>query len=111
MTRSTTIWIDGDSPARLDKGKSDLAADGRTFCVRSLGADNVLEYTAGPFEQRGHDVDIVLGTMGGDIPKGSLSNWSRAWTRRAAYSRQGRETAHTCVAILHTWSACWDCCG
>ena len=34
--------------------------------VRQLGADEVIDYTAGPFEDAVHDVDIVLDTVGGD---------------------------------------------
>ncbi len=34
--------------------------------LRELGADEVIDYTATPFEQVAHDVDVVLDTVGGD---------------------------------------------
>lgn len=34
--------------------------------VRSLGADEVIDYEATPFEEVAHDVDIVLDTVGGE---------------------------------------------
>jgi len=34
--------------------------------LRSLGADEVIDYSATPFEEVVHDVDFVLDTMGGD---------------------------------------------
>lgn len=40
--------------------------------VRSLGADEVLDYTTEPFERRVHDVDLVLDTRGGDVLERSL---------------------------------------
>lgn len=33
--------------------------------VRSLGADEVIDYTSTPFEQMVHDIDLVLDTVGG----------------------------------------------
>ena len=35
--------------------------------VRSLGADEVVDYAARPFEQVVHDLDVVLDTVGGEI--------------------------------------------
>lgn len=40
--------------------------------VRSLDADEVLDYTAEPFEHRVHDVDLVLDTQGGETLERSL---------------------------------------
>jgi len=40
--------------------------------VRSLGAEQVIDYQAGPFEKAVHDVDVVLETVGGDITERSL---------------------------------------
>lgn len=40
--------------------------------VRSLGADEVIDYTAGPFEKAVHEVDVVIDTVGGDVPEHSL---------------------------------------
>lgn len=34
--------------------------------VRDLGADEVVDYTAGPFEERAGMVDVVIDTVGGD---------------------------------------------
>jgi NADPH:quinone reductase-like Zn-dependent oxidoreductase len=34
--------------------------------VKSLGADEAIDYTAGPFEQKAKDIDIVFDTIGGD---------------------------------------------
>ena len=39
--------------------------------VRSLGAE-AIDYTQGPFEQAVHDVDVVIDTVGGDLPQRSL---------------------------------------
>jgi NADPH:quinone reductase-like Zn-dependent oxidoreductase len=36
--------------------------------VRSLGAETVIDYNATPFETVVHDVDIVIDTVGGDLP-------------------------------------------
>jgi NADPH:quinone reductase-like Zn-dependent oxidoreductase len=35
--------------------------------VRGLGADEVIDYTATPFEEVVHDVDLVLDTIGDDV--------------------------------------------
>ncbi|MDR3575715.1 MAG: NADP-dependent oxidoreductase [Anaerolineaceae bacterium] len=40
--------------------------------VRSLGADQVIDYQAGPFEKSVHDVDIVIDTVGGEVSQRSL---------------------------------------
>jgi NADPH:quinone reductase-like Zn-dependent oxidoreductase len=34
--------------------------------VRSLGADEFIDYTSQPFEQAAHDMDVVFDTVGGD---------------------------------------------
>jgi len=47
--------------------------------VRSLGAE-IIDYTAGPFEQQVHDLDVVLDTVGGDIPQRSLQVLRRGGT-------------------------------
>jgi NADPH:quinone reductase-like Zn-dependent oxidoreductase len=39
--------------------------------VRSLGAENVIDYNATPFETVVHDMDVVIDTVGGDIPERS----------------------------------------
>ncbi len=41
--------------------------------VRSLGAEKVIDYTAGPFEDAVHDMDVVVDTVGGDLPERSLN--------------------------------------
>lgn len=41
--------------------------------VRSLGADEVIDYTAGPFEQKVKDVDVVLDTVSRDDGLRSMS--------------------------------------
>lgn len=40
--------------------------------VRGLGADEVVDYTAGPFEERVAPVDLVLDSLGGETQKRSL---------------------------------------
>ncbi len=40
--------------------------------VRSLGAEEVIDYTAGPFEEKVRDVDVVIDTVGGDLWERSL---------------------------------------
>ena len=40
--------------------------------VRSLGAENVIDYQAVPFETVVHDIDVVIDTVGGDLPERSF---------------------------------------
>lgn len=40
--------------------------------VRSLGAEQAIDYKAAPFESVVHDIDVVIETVGGDIPQRSL---------------------------------------
>jgi NADPH:quinone reductase-like Zn-dependent oxidoreductase len=40
--------------------------------VRSLGAEQVIDYQAGPFEKAVHDVDVVIDSVGGDVSERSL---------------------------------------
>ena len=40
--------------------------------VRSLGAEEVIDYQATPFETVVHDLDVVLDTVGGDVQDRSL---------------------------------------
>jgi NADPH:quinone reductase-like Zn-dependent oxidoreductase len=47
--------------------------------VRGLGAE-AIDYTAGPFEQKVREVDVVLDTVGGDIPQRSLQTLRRGGT-------------------------------
>lgn len=51
-----------------NKGATVIAtASGRNAeFVRSLGADEFIDYTAGPFEQSVRDVDVVFDAVGGD---------------------------------------------
>ena len=44
-----------------------------TDFVRSLGADEVIDYKATPFERVVHNVDVVLDTLGGDTQERSYS--------------------------------------
>jgi NADPH:quinone reductase-like Zn-dependent oxidoreductase len=39
--------------------------------VRSLGADEVIDYTATQFQDAVHDVDVVFDTVGGDVTERS----------------------------------------
>lgn len=41
--------------------------------VRSLGVEHVIDYTATPFEQVTHDVDLVLDTIGGETLQRSMA--------------------------------------
>ena len=41
--------------------------------VRSLGAEQAIDYRAGPFESAVKDIDAVIDTVGGDIPQRSLA--------------------------------------
>ena len=52
---------------------------GNADFVKSLGADSVLEYDRGPFNQNLKDVDLVLDTVGGDTLDRS---WRLRSTRR-----------------------------
>lgn len=40
--------------------------------LMELGADEVIDYTAGPFEDRVREVDVVLDTLGGEVQERSL---------------------------------------
>lgn len=40
--------------------------------VRSLGADDVIDYNAGPFEERASGFDVVIDGVGGDVLERSL---------------------------------------
>jgi len=44
------------------------ASAGNLEFVRSLGAETVIDYNATPFETVVRDVDVVIDTVGGDIP-------------------------------------------
>ena len=48
------------------------ASAGNTDFVRSLGADQVVDYQAAPFETVVHDLDIVFDTVGGEVFNRSL---------------------------------------
>jgi len=47
------------------------ASAGNSEFVRSIGADTVIDYNVAPFETVIHDVDVVVDTVGGDIPERS----------------------------------------
>ncbi len=47
--------------------------------VRSLGAE-AIDYRAGPFEQKVQDVDVVIDTVGGELPQRSLKVLRRGGT-------------------------------
>ena len=51
-----------------------------TGFVRSLGAETVIDYTATPFEQVVHDVDLVLDTIGGETLQHSMQVVKRGGT-------------------------------
>jgi NADPH:quinone reductase-like Zn-dependent oxidoreductase len=44
------------------------ASAGNLEFVRSLGAESAIDYNAAPFETVVHDLDVVVDTVGGDIP-------------------------------------------
>jgi NADPH:quinone reductase-like Zn-dependent oxidoreductase len=44
------------------------ASAGNLEFVRSLGAESAIDYNAAPFETILHDLDVVVDTVGGDIP-------------------------------------------
>jgi NADPH:quinone reductase-like Zn-dependent oxidoreductase len=44
------------------------ASAGNLEFVRSLGAESAIDYNAAPFETVVHDMDVVVDTVGGDIP-------------------------------------------
>ena len=47
--------------------------------VRSQGAE-AIDYTAGPVEDKVEDIDVVIDTVGGEIPKRSLATLKRGGT-------------------------------
>lgn len=48
------------------------ASVGKHPLLRSLGADELVDYSAGPFEKAVDNVDVVVDTIGGDYPRRSL---------------------------------------
>jgi NADPH:quinone reductase-like Zn-dependent oxidoreductase len=48
------------------------ASAGKHALLRSLGADELIDYTATPFEQAVADIDVVVDTIGGDYLERSL---------------------------------------
>ena len=48
-----------------------VASAGNLDFVRSLGAESVIDYNAAPFETVVHDLDVVVDTVGGDVPERS----------------------------------------
>lgn len=57
-------WKGAHSIATTSAGNVELA--------RSLGAEQVIDYNAAPFETLVHDLDAVIDTAGGDLPERSL---------------------------------------
>ena len=55
------------------------ASSANVAFVRSLGAE-AIDYTAGPIEQYVHNVDVVIDTVGGEIPDRSLAVLRRGGT-------------------------------
>jgi NADPH:quinone reductase-like Zn-dependent oxidoreductase len=51
---------------------SGTASAGNLEFVRSLGAENVIDYNATRFETVVHDMDAVIDTVGGDLPERSF---------------------------------------
>lgn len=49
------------------------ASAGNVPFVRSLGTEQVIDYNAEPFEKAVHDVDVVVDTVGGELPERSWS--------------------------------------
>jgi NADPH:quinone reductase-like Zn-dependent oxidoreductase len=47
------------------------ASAGNLEFIRSLGAENVIDYNATHFEDVVHDLDVVIDTVGGDLPERS----------------------------------------
>jgi NADPH:quinone reductase-like Zn-dependent oxidoreductase len=47
------------------------ASAGNLEFIRSLGAENVIDYNATRFEDVVHDLDVVIDTVGGDLPERS----------------------------------------
>jgi NADPH:quinone reductase-like Zn-dependent oxidoreductase len=48
------------------------ASAGNLEFIRSLGAEKAIDYAAGPFENAVQDMDVVVDTVGGDLPERSL---------------------------------------
>jgi NADPH:quinone reductase-like Zn-dependent oxidoreductase len=59
--------------------------------VRQLGAEQVLDYTAAPFETLVHDLDAVIDTVGGDLPERSLQTLRRGGILVSVASRLSPE--------------------
>jgi NADPH:quinone reductase-like Zn-dependent oxidoreductase len=60
LAKAKGAWVAGTASAR------------NLGFVRELGADQPIDYTAGPFEDAVKDVDVVFDTIGGDTQRRSL---------------------------------------
>ena len=72
--------------------------------VRSLGADEVVDYSASRFEDTVRDVDVVLDTVGGDVTDRIVERPQKGWHSRLG---GGDATAGTGRAARrsHVWGA------
>jgi len=61
--------------------------------VRSLGAENVVDYTSTPFEQVVRDVDLVLDTIGGETLQRSMHVVKRGGTLVSLLEQPSQEKA------------------
>src|SRR5712692_1033169 len=61
--------------------------------VLSLGAETVVDYTATPFEQVVHDLDLVLETIGGEILQRSMNVVKRGGTLVSLLEQPSQEKA------------------
>jgi NADPH:quinone reductase-like Zn-dependent oxidoreductase len=71
------------------------ASAGNTAYLRSLGCDEVIDYTATRFEDVVHDVDLVLDTVGGDTLERS---WAVVRAGGALVSIAGTPSPETAAA-------------
>ncbi|WP_037569036.1 NADP-dependent oxidoreductase [Phaeacidiphilus oryzae] len=74
------------------------AGAGKREFVESLGADEVLDYTAADFSEEVRDIDLVLDTIGGDTAERSLSVLRPGGHLVTAVAEEDAELAARCAA-------------
>jgi NADPH:quinone reductase-like Zn-dependent oxidoreductase len=70
--------------------------------LKSIGVDEIVDYTQGPFEDKVQDVDAVMDTVGGDTASRSLKTLKKGGTFSTVAGRVGpalcAAAAVTCIA-------------
>ena len=59
--------------------------------LRSIGVDEVIDYTQAPFEEQVHDVDVVIDTVGGDTAQRALKTLRKGGSFATVAGRMATE--------------------